>query len=72
MDIIHTLSKCLILSQVLDKDSQPQDILSWLLIAQWSGDKSAPPETAFPEDSRLLIVAGRSVMTEYFLLSSHP
>ncbi|KAH8800595.1 cytochrome P450 [Flagelloscypha sp. PMI_526] len=44
--------------KVLEKDSQAQDILSWLLLAQWSGDKSAPPETAFPEDSRLLIVAG--------------
>ncbi|KAH8825084.1 cytochrome P450 67 [Flagelloscypha sp. PMI_526] len=44
--------------KILDKKSSPQDILSWLITAQWTGDKSAPPETAFTEDARLLIVAG--------------
>ncbi|KAF9639897.1 hypothetical protein BFW01_g11703 [Lasiodiplodia theobromae] len=47
----------------VDKDADPQDILSYLIKARFENDKSAPPgEGALHEDARLLIIAGRSVM----------
>lgn len=45
------------------KDQYPQDVMSWLLKAMDEGDPSAPPgDLAIQEDSRVMIVAGRSVM----------
>lgn len=47
----------------MDKDADPQDILSYLIKARFENDKSAPPgEFALHEDARLLIIAGRCVM----------
>ncbi|KAH8830170.1 cytochrome P450 [Flagelloscypha sp. PMI_526] len=44
--------------KVTQRGSQPEDILSWLITAEWNGDKSAPSAAALPEDARLLILAG--------------
>ncbi|KAH8822585.1 cytochrome P450 [Flagelloscypha sp. PMI_526] len=59
---IHFFKYCA--GQLSEKQSkvqrgmEPEDILSYLITAQWEGDKSAPPATALPEDARLLIIAG--------------
>lgn len=47
--------------QKMDSDnSEPRDVMSWLLRADDENDQSAPPgEGAFQEDSRLMIIAGR-------------
>ncbi|KAH8822588.1 cytochrome P450 [Flagelloscypha sp. PMI_526] len=44
--------------KTVQRDSKPNDILSWLIKAEWEGDKSAPPAEALPDDARLLIIAG--------------
>ena len=46
----------------MDKEREPQDVMSWLLKAMNEKDPSAPPsEQAVEEDARLLIIAGRYV-----------
>ncbi|GME34987.1 Cytochrome p450 [Neofusicoccum parvum] len=45
--------------KALDRDKEPQDLLSWLLKARYENDRSAPPgKVALDEDARLIIIAG--------------
>ncbi|KAF4303033.1 Cytochrome P450 [Botryosphaeria dothidea] len=45
--------------KTLDKDTEPADIMSWILKAKYENDRSAPPGLqALHEDSRLIIAAG--------------
>jgi cytochrome P450 len=55
----------------------PEDVLSYLVAAQWEGDKSAPPAEALPEDARTLIIAGSETSTSllacaFYHLLRHP
>lgn len=46
-------------NKALDRDKEPQDLLSWLLKARYENDRSAPPgKVALDEDARLIIIAG--------------
>ncbi|KAH7053258.1 cytochrome P450 [Macrophomina phaseolina] len=45
--------------KTLNKDTEPDDIMSWILKAKYENDRSAPPGVqALHEDSRLIIAAG--------------
>ncbi|KAL7812160.1 cytochrome P450 [Trichoderma aethiopicum] len=62
----------------MNKEKEPQDVMSWLLKAINERDPSAPPsEQAVQEDARLLIIAGSDtsagVLTNaLYLLASNP
>lgn len=64
--------------KTLDKDTEPSDILAWILKAKYENDRSAPPSTqALHEDSRLIIAAGSdttlAALTNLtYLLCRHP
>ena len=50
--------------ETLDPEQYPQDIVSWLLKAFVEKDVSASPsEDALHEDSRVIIIAGRCVLS---------
>ncbi|KAH8826626.1 cytochrome P450 [Flagelloscypha sp. PMI_526] len=61
----------------LTPDSDPQDILSWLVKSRFENDKSAPSEKALEEDARLLIIAGSdtsasAITNAVYFLTSNP